>query len=61
MIVYFDRRGKHNTEETARLALARAKDLGIDHIVVASNTGYSVRPFLGKGPGVVCVLSLIHI
>ncbi len=55
MAVYFDRRGRHNTQETARLALTRAEELGVEHVVVASNTGYSIRPFLGKGPQIVCV------
>lgn len=55
MAVYFENRGRENTEQTARLALKRALELGIEHIVVASNTGFSVRPFIGKGPKIVCV------
>jgi len=55
MTVYFERRGRENTAETARLALERAKELGIDYVVVASNTGFTARHFLGKGPKVVCV------
>jgi hypothetical protein len=55
MTVYFDKRGKENTTETARLALERANELGIGYIVVASNTGFTARHFVGKGPKVVCV------
>ncbi|HHW18749.1 MAG TPA: hypothetical protein GXX30_07590 [Firmicutes bacterium] len=55
MTVYFDKPGRQNTGEVARLALERAKDLGIDYIVVASNTGYTARHFLGKIPHLVCV------
>ncbi len=38
-IVYFDKPGSHNTDETLRLALERAKELDIKDIVVASTTG----------------------
>jgi len=53
--VYFERRGKENTPEVARLVIDRAKELGIDYIVVASNTGYTARHFQEKGLKVVCV------
>ncbi len=39
--VYFDTRGKDNTEETLSLAKSRAEELGIRNIVVASYTGYT--------------------
>lgn len=55
MTVYFDKRGRENTAETARLAIERAKELGIEHVVVATNTGFTARHFLGKGLKVVCV------
>jgi hypothetical protein len=55
MTIYFESRGKSNTEETARLALQRAKDAGIKHIVVASNTGFTARHFIEQGVSVVCV------
>ncbi|MGI6667331.1 MAG: pyruvate kinase alpha/beta domain-containing protein [Bacillota bacterium] len=55
MTTYFASRGKANTEETVRLALARAKEAGIKHIVVASNTGFTARHFVGKDVNVVCV------
>lgn len=40
-IVYFERPGKENTDETLRLAKERAEALGIRNIVVASYTGYT--------------------
>ena len=39
--VYFETRGKGNTEETLSLAKSRAEELGIKNIVVASYTGYT--------------------
>lgn len=42
----FEGKGKEYTAETARLAVDRARDLGIKHIVVASNTGYTAEEFL---------------
>ncbi len=38
-IVYYDKPGQDNTEETFRLAKARAQELGIKIILVASTTG----------------------
>jgi hypothetical protein len=38
-IVYFEKAGNQNTEDTVRLALARAKELGIKYVVVASTSG----------------------
>jgi len=38
-IVYFDRPGKENTEETLRLAVERARELNIKYLVVASSYG----------------------
>lgn len=55
LTVYFDEPGKINTERVAELALQKARESGIDHIVVASNTGYTARFFMGKGPKIVCV------
>ena len=39
--VYFEERGKANTEETFRLAKERADQLGIRDIIIASYTGYT--------------------
>jgi len=55
MTVYFDKRGRGCTEETAKLALQRGAELGIEHFVVASNTGFTARHFVGKAPKLVCV------
>ena len=38
-IIYFDKGGPQNTEVTLGAALERAKELGIDHLVVASGKG----------------------
>jgi len=37
--VYFEQKGPDNTQETLRLARARAQELGLGDIVVASQTG----------------------
>lgn len=37
--MYFEKPGKQNTQETVNIALQAAKELGIDTIVVATNTG----------------------
>ncbi len=39
--VYFETRGKGNTEDTLLFAKSRAEELGIRNIVVASYTGYT--------------------
>jgi len=39
--VYFEEKGKGNTDETLRLAKERADHLGIRDIIVASYTGYT--------------------
>ncbi len=38
-IVYFDKPGRENTDKTLKLAVDRARELGIKHIVVASSYG----------------------
>ncbi len=38
-IYYFEKPGKINTEETLKLAIARAEELGIRYMVVASSSG----------------------
>ena len=35
--VYFDKPGKKNTEETIRIAKKRAKELGINTIILSSS------------------------
>lgn len=48
-------KGPKNTEATAKAALERAAELGLKHLVVASNSGGTADYFLGKGLNVVCV------
>jgi hypothetical protein len=58
-IVYFDRPGLVNTERTIQLALHRAQELAIKHIVISSLTGRSAlktaEAAKGKDVKVVCV------
>ncbi len=51
----WDNRGPANTDRTVECALKRSAELGIEYIVVASNSGKTARKFLGKGVRVVCV------
>ena len=44
-IFYFESPGPHNTEDAARFAVARARDLGLSTIVVASTTGATAMKF----------------
>ncbi len=53
-IYYFDRPGEENTRDAARMAVERAKSLGIRRIVVASTGGSTALAFLeaAKGTGI---------
>ncbi|MCL2055605.1 MAG: hypothetical protein FWH02_00105 [Oscillospiraceae bacterium] len=53
--MYFEKPGKENTRKTIELALKTAKERGIGHIVIASNTGESAMPLANNGVNVVCV------
>lgn len=58
--MYFESKGKANTAETCKLAVEYAEKHGIRHIVVASNTGYTVEKLLSflaedSAINVVCV------
>jgi len=55
--VYFEHTGKENTNTCVELALKRAKELGIEYVVVASTTGYTIEKIIEKNPSVkvVCV------
>ena len=53
--MYWEDKGRNNTEKTVKLALERARQLDIDHIVVASNTGDTAKLLLDQGVKVVCV------
>ena len=54
-ILYWEQKGQANTEAVAKLAVQRAKELKINHIVVASNSGATVEYFLNQGLDVICV------
>ena len=42
-ILYFERSGKRNTEDTLQAARQRVQELGIAQIVVASTHGYTAK------------------
>lgn len=46
LILFFDQAGEHNTDKTLELAIKKAKELDIKHIVVASNSGDTVKKLL---------------
>ncbi|MCJ7572903.1 hypothetical protein MUO93_01400 [Candidatus Bathyarchaeota archaeon] len=48
---YFDAHGEVNTDKTIELARARAEELGLRHIVVASETGLSALKAVEAIPG----------
>lgn len=43
---YFENAGKQNTDETIRLAIKRAEELGIKDLVVASCEGHTIKKIL---------------
>ncbi len=53
--MYWENSGRENTAATVKAALERARELDIEHIVVASNTGETAKLFLDQGVKVVCV------
>jgi len=60
-IVYFDKPGPQNTMEVAQAVSKRAQELGIEHVVVASNSGQTALKFWQELKGMkinlVCVSS----
>lgn len=52
---YWSKKGKSNTSDTIKAALERAKELDIEHIVVASNSGETAELLLDNGLQVTCV------
>jgi len=58
-IYYFDKPGKENTEMAVKLAINRALERKIKHVVFASSTGYTAKKILeyadGKNLNLVCV------
>lgn len=53
--MYFDKPGALNTKMTAAEAIRTAKEKGIEHIVVASNTGETADLFKDSGINIVVV------
>ncbi len=60
-IVYFDKPGSQNTDEVVKAVLTRARELGVEHIVVASTSGRTALQFReglqGTKINLVCVSS----
>ena len=58
-IVYFEKAGEQNTDEVIALALGRAKELGLRHVVVATSSGETgvkvAKLFKGSGISVIVV------
>lgn len=59
-IVYFEKPGKQNTDETLRLAVERAEKLGINHLVVASSTGETAKKALKVARNINLVVVTYH-
>lgn len=53
--MYWEKSGPENTGRTVAAAVKRAEELGITHIVVASNSGETVRKFPAGKLNLVCV------
>jgi len=53
--MYWPVKGKENTAQTVALAVKRAKELQVDHVVVASCSGETAKLLIGQGLQVVCV------
>lgn len=59
-IVYFDTPGKQNTETTLRLAVERARELGIRYLVVASSYGETALKAAEIAEGLQLVVVTYH-
>lgn len=53
--MYFAKPGGENTDAAVEAAITTARERGIKHIVVASNTGETAERFIGQPYSVVCV------
>ena len=53
--MYFEKMGPTNTDKVIEIATDAARERGIGHIVLASNTGDTALRFVGCGLEVVCV------
>lgn len=53
--MYWKSAGSVNTEQTVELAVKKAAEYHIEHIVVASSKGHTARLLAGKAPNIICV------
>lgn len=53
--IVFEKAGSANTAEVVKITLERAKEIGINTVVVASNSGTTAELFLDQGLNVICV------
>jgi hypothetical protein len=51
MEMLFEKKGKQNTDATVAVAVEAARERGIGHLVLASNSGFTARALLAAGPG----------
>lgn len=58
--MYFEKPGRENTDQTLALAYDRAKDLGIDEVVVASSKGFTAKKVLDVFKGFKIVVVTYH-
>lgn len=56
----FEKPGRENTDETARTAVEEARRRGIEHLLVASNSGYTVERVLAQGAGGLQLVCVTH-
>ncbi len=55
--MYWDKKGKINTDATLAAALKRGRELNLKHLVIASSTGTTTEKVLDAGLQIVCVTS----
>lgn len=55
----WEKPGPENTGATAQLAMKRAGELGIKNLVIATNTGYSLRHFYDQGFNLIAVTHMV--
>lgn len=53
--MYWPKKGKENTARTVELAVKKAKELNIEHVVVASCSGETALQFADSGLKIICV------
>lgn len=54
-MIYWSEKGSHNTDSTVEAVLKEAAQKGIDHVVVASNSGNTANKFIDQSFNLVCV------